>query len=63
MPASCQVQEGKEVHQAQQSKEEEEMMALKGKRRKLDANKDGKISRADFKLLRKGRKKSGKKKR
>jgi hypothetical protein len=32
-------------------------MALKGNRRKLDANKDGKISKADFKLLRKGKKK------
>tara|TARA_Y100000401_G_scaffold25467_1_gene17773 strand:+ start:645 stop:749 length:105 start_codon:yes stop_codon:yes gene_type:complete len=32
-------------------------MPLKGKQRKIDANKDGKITRKDFKLLAKRKKK------
>tara|TARA_R100000700_G_scaffold11773_1_gene16850 strand:+ start:630 stop:737 length:108 start_codon:yes stop_codon:yes gene_type:complete len=35
-------------------------MALKGNQRKIDANKDGKISRKDFKLLAKKKKKKKK---
>ena len=37
-------------------------MPLKGNQRKIDANKDGKITRKDFKLLAKKKKKKKKKK-
>ena len=36
---------------------------LKGKRKKLDKNKDGKLTRVDFAMLRKKRKKKNVKKR
>ena len=35
------------------------MANLKGKQKKLDANKDGKISKEDFAILRKSKKKKG----
>jgi hypothetical protein len=37
------------------------MANLKGKQKKLDTNKDGKISAADFKMLKKKKKKKKKK--
>ena len=35
-------------------------MPLKGNQKKIDVNKDGKISRDDFKILNKNKKKNGK---